>query len=153
MQRVVPGCGNKWTQALRHRGQTWWAETSEHKEHNAECGLREPRQVYTSPTKQRVTSGAWGKPTQVSAKQSAQFGSREKIHIRPHLSSFVLQCSAGQDWGTEAPAKIPGTSRGLAAMKICWEGFDTAVEIDVCNTAKARRTAQRHTGPRHPKTY
>jgi len=33
-------------------------------------------------------------------------------------------------------------------MKICWEGhFNVGVEIDMSNTAKARRTAQRHTEP------
>ena len=33
-------------------------------------------------------------------------------------------------------------------MKICWEGhFNVCVEIDMSNTAKARRTAQRHTEP------
>ena len=48
-----------------------------------------------------------------------------------------MACSAGQDWGTEALAKIPGTSSGLVAVKICREGHLTvAAETDVSNTAK-----------------
>ena len=82
------------------------------------------------------------KCTQASPTQRAQLGSWEKIHPRPYLAGFSLQ---GR---TEAPVMIPETSGGLAAVKICWEGhFEVATEIDVSNTAKTRRTTQRHTEP------
>ena len=46
--------------------------------------------------------------------------------------------------GGEARARIPGTSRGLAAMKTEGEGhFEVAAEIAVFNIAKARQ----HTEP------
>ena len=43
---------------------------------------------------------------------------------------------------------IPGTSRGLTALQLCWKShFEAAMEIDLSNTGKARRTAQSHTEP------
>ena len=43
---------------------------------------------------------------------------------------------------------IPGTSRGLTALQLCWKShFEAAMEIDLPNTEKARRTAQSHTEP------
>ena len=43
---------------------------------------------------------------------------------------------------------IPGTSTGLAAVKICWERyFEVAAEIDMSNTTKARKIIQRQSEP------
>ena len=95
-----------------------------------------------------MSSGGWGKATQVSATQRAGSESQEKINTSPYLASFSLQCRAAQG-GTEVPEKISRTSRGLVAVKICWEGhFDNAVKIDVSNIAKAKRTVKRQVEPR-----
>ena len=73
-------------------------------------------------------------------------GRSRRIHTGTYLASFSQQRRAG--WGTEAQAMIPRTSRGLAALQLCWEGhFEAAVEIEVPNTAKAKTTAQRHAEP------
>lgn len=71
---------------------------------------------------------------------------QEKTHTSYYLAAFGQQCRVG--WRIETPVMIPGTSRGLAAVMIYQEGhFEAATEIDVSNTAKARRTAQRHPEP------
>ena len=79
----------------------------------------------------RVSLGGWGKPMQVSAMQKDP---------HKHLPSKFQPAVQG---GTEkqAPAMIPGTSRELVALQLCWEGhFEAAAEIDAPkrNTAKAR---------------
>ena len=108
---------------------------------------------WNNPTTQREGPGGWGKPTQGSTVQRAQAGSQGKSHTSPCLASFGQQWKAGP--ATEAPEMIPGSSRALLAVKGCWEGHsEAAAEIDKSNTAKAWRTAQRHTEPIDaPKTY
>ena len=144
-QRPGTRSRDKCTEALRCRGWTWGAETSALKPCDAEVGTMKLTQVYTSPQHRGVSSGGWGKPTEVSTTQRAQLGSQEKIHTNPCPASFGQQCRVGQE--NRSIAMIPETSRGLATVEICWEGhFEAAVEIDVSNTARARRTAQTHTG-------
>ena len=145
-------------------------ERSPQKPSSAEGGSRVPREAFTQTSAVRTNhaaqtvgpqnekksaqasrhkgraQGAEGSPIQVSEMQKAGLMSWEKIQTSPYLASLSLQCRPGQ-W-TEALAYIQWTSKGLAAVKIRWEGhFDTAAEIDVFNTAKVRRTAQRHTEP------
>ena len=111
------------------------------------------RQVHTSPLTQRVglenrekcaqalryrgwTQGAKGSPY----KSPRYIGHNKRSTQAPTYEAFIS--SAGRDRGTEAPAMIPGTSRGLAAVKICWQGnFETAVEIDVSNAEYIMRNA------------
>ena len=66
------------------------AEASAHKEAKGRPG--EPKQVHTSPVTQRASSGAGGKPTQVTVRQKAQ----EKVHTSTYLASFNQQHKAGQ---------------------------------------------------------
>ena len=83
---------DKGTQAPWSKGQARGAKTGAHKPRNTEGGPWELRQVHISPVTQRLGSGGWGKPTQVSMMQKAQ----EKIHTSPYLASFGQQCRAGQ---------------------------------------------------------
>ena len=147
-------------------GQTQGAERRTHKPHGIEGGPAEARQVHTSPSMQRAGPRSWGKYTQapwcahkpwdiecgpVSQNKGKQMqkpcNTQHKL-VGLREAHARLWCSAGWDPETEALAKIPGTGRGLVALKICWEGhFDMAAEIDMSKNAKARRTAQRHTEP------
>ena len=145
-QRLGTRRRDKWTQAPQCRGQMWGAETSALKPCYAEAETMKLTQVYTSPQHRGVSSEGWGKPTEVSTTQRAQSGSQEKVHTNPCPASFGQQSRAGQ--GNRSIAMIPETNWGLGTVEICWEGhFEAAVEIDVSNTARARRTAQTHTGP------
>ena len=93
---------NKCTQAPGCRGRPPGTETSEHKTHDIEEVVpNEPRQVHTSPVMQRAQLGLWEKSTQVPTYQA-------------------LACSVGWDLGKEVLANIPGTSRGMVTVKICW---------------------------------
>ena len=112
------------------------------------------RQVHTSP-RLRVDLGELRvKCTQPCDTEGELRGLRE-AHTSRHDTEGSTQeptwqvsaSSAGQDRGTEAPATIPGTSRGLAALQLCREShFEAAAEIDV-PTVKAGTTAQSHAEP------
>ena len=66
------------------------AKTSAHKEAKGRPG--EPKQVHTSPVTQRVSSGARGKPAQVTVMEKAQ----GNVHTSTYLASFNEQHRAGQ---------------------------------------------------------
>lgn len=88
------------------------AKTSAHEEAKGRPG--EPKQVLTSPVTQRVSSGARGKPAQVTVTEKAQ----ENVHTSTHLASFKEQHRAGQG-EQKHHFRIPGTSRGLVTLHIC----------------------------------
>ena len=124
-QRVDRESPKKPTLDAGRRGQARGAETSAHKPRDAEEGPQKPRQAPQAPRHREE-----GQPTQVSTTQRA---GRD-----PHTPALGKLQPARQ--GGEARARIPGTSRELAAVKIGGEGhFEAAAEIDVFNTAKARR--------------
>ena len=98
--------------------------------------------MHTSPATQRVSLGDRGETTHVSATLRAQ----GKTHTGITLASFGQQCRAGH-WSTST-GNDPRASRVLAAVKTCREShFQAAAEIDMSNTAKARRTPRRHAEP------
>ena len=123
-QRADMGSRKKSTLAQRCRDQPRELKHV-HKPRDAEEGPQKPRQAPQAPRHREE-----GQPTQVSTTQRA---GRD-----PHTPALGKRQPARQ--GGEARARIPGTSRELAAVKIGGEGhFEAAAEIDVFNTAKARR--------------
>ena len=134
------------TQSFQRRGRAWGLERRPHKPCSTE-GSRGAETRAHGPLRRGQDQGAEG-----SAHKSVDFRDEEgrvrrqgKIHASPYLVSVSLQWRAGP--GDRGLAKIPGTSRGLAAVRICWVGhFDEAVEVYVSKNAKLR-TAQRHTEP------
>ena len=146
MQRPGTGIRDQCPPASRCRGWARGAQTSAHKPVTQRLGPWSWDKGTGAPQHSGVSSGGWGTPTEIYTTQRAQSGSQKKIHTNPYPASFGQQCRAGQ--GNRSIAMSPGTSQGLAAVETCWEGhFGAAVEIEVSNTAGARRTAQTHTGP------
>lgn len=158
---ISPGCrGGQVAETSEHKpwdireGRPEWAEKWTE---GVQCRVWAQGQdrVYISHISRRVTSGAWGKPTH-SAKQVHSLGAEKRSHKTPS-SKLCLAVQWGAGLGTEAPAKNQGTEvggwlqLGAGTVKTCWKGFDTAVKVDVCNTAKARRTAPKQKDC--PKTY
>ena len=120
---------DKCTQVLQCRRQAQEAETSAHKPHDTEGKLSSLRESHTilSDTEGRV-------------------GELRKYPLKPLTSKFwpAMQRRTGEQKNQQ---RFQGQVRGLAAVKDMLRRplSIVAMEIDMSNTAKARRTAQRHT--------
>lgn len=129
---------DKWTQAPRCRWQLW--------------GSRD--KCAKSPMILEGWPGRWHKCTwphntkgELRGVEKAHKSSVMQTAQKRSTSHFQASASiTGQDREQKALAMIPERSRGLAAVKQ-WKGHLVAVEIDMSNIAKARRTAQRCTEP------
>ena len=92
-----------------------------------------PREVYTSlqgeESRPRVpreaqkslhgAEGRPGMPREVNMSLHEGEGRVRELRKAPQKPPSSKLCRTGQDQGTEAPAKIPGKSRGLAAVMMC----------------------------------
>ena len=122
---------DKCTQVLQCRRQAQEAETSAHKPHDTEGKLSSLRESHTilSDTEGRV-------------------GELRKYPLKPLTSKFwpAMQRRTGEQKNQQ---RFQGQVRGLAAAKDMLRRplSIVAMEIDMSNTAKARRPAQIHMEP------
>ena len=77
-QSAGPGRWKKNTQTLQHRGWAQWAKSNAHKLQDIEGEPSEPKQLHTNPSTQMVSSGSWGKPTEVSTMLRARLGAKKR---------------------------------------------------------------------------
>ena len=101
------------------------------------------REVCTKPAAQRASSGRWGRPTSLHDAEGRAGKQREDPHTDP--AQQALACGAGRVRGQKHQQRSQvqgGSSEGMLRGPPA-----VATEIDVSDTAEARRTAHRRAEP------